>query len=276
MAKRLVLLLFVVLLLFPLINAVAPFQVGTQQGYLIKVTQQEYIKQNADYEFDFHIFNASDGVPITNASTQCFFDLDNSTGQSIYKQPASYVGTSNFPNEWEVLIKGGNFSYVGVYSYIIQCNSSTLGLGGFESVHLRVTSTGQEPTTSSSITYASFFIIIIAFFLLILFIMSKLPDDERNNEGEIISVNMFKYAKSLLVFIEYILVVVLFYLASNVAFAYLGELLFAKVLFVIYRILFGLAFPIILFWFFWIIAQIIQDRKFRRLIQQGIYPQGNI
>jgi hypothetical protein len=42
----------------------------------------------------------------------------------------------NVTNEFEIEVTGGNFSQLGTYSYIVQCNSSVLG--GFNNVQFNV------------------------------------------------------------------------------------------------------------------------------------------
>jgi hypothetical protein len=274
MAKRfLVFLLFLALFLIPLVSSAPPITQVQQftTGYIIKVPVQETIKQGQDFTFYFHVFNISDGIPITNLTTKCFFHLYNSSGKHIVNITADYEKLPNVFNEWESYIKGGNFSNVGLYNYIIQCNSSILG--GYFEMPLEVTGTGLELTTSRSIIYFGFFMLLIFFFTIILFSISKLPDsEERNNEGEIISINSLKYLKSVFLFIEWLLIISIFYLSSNLAFAYLGEQMFANILFTLFQISLGLTLPIVVIWFVWIFVNIFQDKKIKGLISHGIYP----
>jgi hypothetical protein len=136
---------------------------------------------------------------------------------------------------------------------------------------------GKELTTSKSIIYIALFGILTLFFILILYFMGKIPDGNDTNEsGEIISLSKLKYLKSVLLFTSWIILIAIFFITSNLAFAYLEEQLFAKVLFLIFRICFLLTFPIIIVWFIWIFASIIQDNKMKRLIAKGIYPTGGL
>jgi len=276
MAKRfLVLSLFCLILLMSIsmISSAPPVSQVQQftTGYIIKIPTQETIKQGQDFTFYFHVFNISDGVPITNLTTNCFFHLYNSSGEHIVNLTADYEKLPNIFNEWEAYIKGGNFSKVGLYNYIIQCNSTTLG--GYFEMPLEVTGTGLELTVARSIIYFGFFMLLIFFFIVILLAISKLPEgEERNSEGEIISINSLKYLKSVFLFIEWLLIISIFYLSSNLAFAYLGEQMFAQILFTLFQISLGLTLPIIVIWFVWIFVNIFQDKKIKGLISHGIYP----
>lgn len=140
-------LIVVMLLLFSvgLISA-QPFT----NGYEIKIPQQQTLKQNQEYTFNFNVLNISNGVPIDNSSTDCFFHLDNSSGNHILKINLSYE-PSNVFNEWKIEVNGNNFSEIGKYSYIIQCNSETNQLGGSESVGIEITSTGENLGLASGI-----------------------------------------------------------------------------------------------------------------------------
>ena len=105
------------------------------------------IKQGEDYEFQFHVFNKSNGLSVNNATTFCKFHLYNNTGYELVDE--DLIMASNLI-DYQIIIKGGNFSN-GYYSYIVQCNSSILG--GFDSVPFEVTSTGTKLTESKSILY---------------------------------------------------------------------------------------------------------------------------
>jgi uncharacterized membrane protein len=60
------------------------------------------------------------------------------------------------------------------------------------------------------------------------------------------------------------------YLGSNIAFAYLGTQLFGKLLFNVFYIMGILLFPFALIWIVYIFASIFQDRELKRLMEHGI------
>jgi hypothetical protein len=66
------------------------------------------------------------------------------------------------------------------------------------------------------------------------------------------------------------------YVASNIAFNYLTEQLFAKTLFMIFQISFGITPLIVIVWISWLVVQIIQDKRIRALWERGMFPSGKI
>ena len=75
-------------------------------------------------------------------------------------------------------------------------------------------------------------------------------------------------------FVEYILFVAILFMASNISLAFLPETLLGEVLFVIYRMAFGIAPLIIIVWVMWIILKIFEDRKLWDMMKRGLFLQG--
>jgi hypothetical protein len=102
-----------------------------------------------DYKFHFHIYNSTNGEQIiANSSVvTCSFHLYNQTGSHIFKN--NYAVGSDDVLDYEQIIKGGNFSSPGTYSYVFQCNSTALDIGGFYNHDVTVV-TAQ--TTNQSLT----------------------------------------------------------------------------------------------------------------------------
>ncbi|MHA1481997.1 MAG: hypothetical protein ACTSQA_00990 [Candidatus Heimdallarchaeaceae archaeon] len=109
------------------------------EGYEIKIPIIGTIPEGQSISFHFHVFNISNGVAIDNSTTNCSFHLYNNSGSHIFIKSPLTIFDNEF--DFEVMVDGGNFT-VGEYSYIIQCESSTYDLGGFESVSIIVTKTG--------------------------------------------------------------------------------------------------------------------------------------
>jgi hypothetical protein len=272
MAKKSFLVLFLFLLVvIPLVSSAPPFVTTTDftSGYAIEIPHVEYIKIDTPHTISFHVFNISDGVPITNTTAACYFHLYNQTGNHIIKIDATHE-TNNVPNEWDVKILQGNFSSLGYYPFVIQCNSSSLG--GYKASQFIVTGTGYELTSARATTYAIIFFLLIFIFIIVMLAINKLPSgNDRDDNGQLMSINNLKYFRGVLLLFAYLLIVGMFYLSSNLSFSYLGEQLFAKMLFTIFQILSYMILPIIIIWVVWIFAQIIDDKRMRRLIEHGIY-----
>jgi len=141
----------------------------------------------------------------------------------------------------------------------------------------KTTSTGVDLTPSSSIVYFLLFIIIFFVFFIILFFINKLPSsNNKDEEGRILSVNYLKYLRPALWFVEWMLFIAILYLSSNLAFAYLGEQLFANVLFVLFKITFGITPLIVILWFVWMFIKIFHDKQLQKMLNRGIFPQGKL
>ena len=87
-----------------------------------------------------HIFNASNGLSI-NTSTTCYLHLYNRTGNHILIQSSSTV-EDGFDYGFD--IGAGNFSYIGLYSFILQCQNLEGKIGGFVSGGFEITESGMS------------------------------------------------------------------------------------------------------------------------------------
>lgn len=143
-------LIFILLLIIPISLGVNPHIQKTPANSLgldIRAMEYDYIKLNNDFDFKFHVFNISDGVPVTNSTVVCYFHLYNQTGKHI----ADINPVTNFNHnfDWEVPISKNNFTSVGEYSAIFQCNKSSANIGGFYSFNFMVTNSGEDPTETN-------------------------------------------------------------------------------------------------------------------------------
>ena len=155
--------------------------------------------------------------------------------------------------------------------YTVYLSNGTLS----HEVSFDATSTGFDLTTGSSIFYAVLIFLMILLLVGTLYGTGKLPEmNEKDEEGRIMSVKWGKYLRAPLYFVAWMLFIAIFYISSNLAFAYLGEQLFAKVLFALFRICFGVTPLIVVVWFVWFFVRFFQDKKFQTLLNRGIFPQG--
>lgn len=110
------------LLSLNIISAAPKPAVSTSQSTLEIITPEwNYIKQGGDIDFYFHVYNQTKYK--TNLTTNCSFHLyeENSEGEHIYilNPVTKFVGGRDF----EVSINGGNFSRIGDYCYLLECQS---------------------------------------------------------------------------------------------------------------------------------------------------------
>jgi len=131
---------------------------------------------------------------------------------------------------------------------------------------------GKDLTTSQGIIYSILVGILLFIFVATIFGINQLPSkNNRDNDGKIISINWLKYLRSSLWFFEWIFFIAILYLTSNLAFAYLSEQLFAKILFYLFRACLWLTIPFIVVWFLWIFVNAFEDVKLNKQMQQGFY-----
>jgi hypothetical protein len=121
---------------------------GVGVGIAIEHPISEPIAVNQTHKFHFHIFNMTDGKPIlaNKLTTNCTFHLYNPEGSHILKVNNIVSGDDIY--DYEQIVTGGNFSYPGIYSYVFQCNSSTIG--GFYTKSIEVTPQGNSGGTDTS------------------------------------------------------------------------------------------------------------------------------
>ena len=139
----------------PLVTTIQQFTTG----YTIQIPQDNILKVGQSYSFRFHVFNISNGYPISNG-VSCDFHLYNSTGDRIY------VNVNSTPNGYNVFsfwVDGGNFSIPQRDYYFIHCNSSSLG--GFGESILYVDPLGDEGSLFQSSLFIVFLLLFFSFFI---------------------------------------------------------------------------------------------------------------
>jgi len=276
MAKRLILIisfLFLLIGYLGVVSAVAPPQVNVNinLGLDISFPHFDIIKQSEDFSFRFHVFNISNGVRLNNNTVNCTFELYNESGKEQFR-----VESMEFETEdWEVIISGENFTRVGQYNYLVDC--STANFGGFVYYGFKVTPSGVELTTARAVIYSTLFFILI--FTLVSTIVGAIalpPSNTKDEEGNIMSISYLKYLRAVCIMFGWMILIAIFFISSNLAFAYLGEELFANILFTLYGICFGITPVIVIVWFVWIFVSIFQDKKIKKLIERGIFQKNNL
>jgi hypothetical protein len=272
MVKRWIVLLFLGIFLISLVSAVGDItNINSQQGYEIYYPQFDVVKQNQGFELHIQVSNLSNGLHINNTLATCSLNLYNSSGmftadEIILIKDDDYYGYYKY-------IAPGNFSDIGLHSFYIVCYSTNFGGEAFGIFD--VTYSGMDLTTGSSIFYAILIFLMILLLVGTLYGTGKLPGmNEKDEDGRIMSVKWGKYLRAPLYFVAWMLFIAILYISSNLAFAYLGEQLFAKVLFALFRICFGVTPLIVVVWFVWFFVRFFQDKKFQTLLNRGIFPQG--
>lgn len=135
MKKYLVTFFLFLFLLVPTINAVKPDQtldVVADRTIVIRIPFIETVPLGEDINFQFHLFDSTDGTPITEG-VNCTYHLYDDVGNHIWTH--NYSVFSHI-YDIKVMINSNNFSETGLYSYIFQCHmyqeeqGTTQSLGG--------------------------------------------------------------------------------------------------------------------------------------------------
>jgi len=141
-------------------------------GYIIIESPQENLKQLTDYQYNFFLYNDSDGILLDNSSIYCTFYLANKTGGVILFQNATYFSDDH----WGIDINKNNFSDLGAYAYGVSCQN--VNFGGALSGFFDVTREGNAPITEAQgiiIGISIFSIMLIGLFFIVLSLGIKNP-----------------------------------------------------------------------------------------------------
>ncbi len=110
--------------------------VNIEVGLQIQTQGIGVLKQNTPHFFQFHVYNISTGLNVNNITTNCTFHLYNKTGASQYESNNLDFGGGSF----EIDLTANNFTELGIYSYYVHCNATSIG--GFSREVFEVTPTG--------------------------------------------------------------------------------------------------------------------------------------
>ncbi len=164
----------------------------------------------------------------------------------------------------------------GLYETDVFC-TNYVGNNGTSNFFFKLTYNGKEITQAQSTIYIGLFIVLLFIFIITLFGINLLPRyNQQDEEGKILSISYLKYFRPVLWFFEWMLFITMMYLSSNLAFAYLNEQLFAKILFVVFQICFGLTPLIVIIWMIWIFVSMFHDKQFQKMLNRGMFPQGRL
>ncbi len=113
--------------------------VNIDVGLDVEFEKLNVLEQNIDHNFKFHVYNRSDGLRLNKTDVTCFLDIIQKNGSHIINEGNLNLQGGN--NDFNLLVKGANFSIMGFYSIVPSCNSTSFG--GFNSYPLVVTADGK-------------------------------------------------------------------------------------------------------------------------------------
>jgi hypothetical protein len=207
----------------------------------------------------------------SNNATACNLTTINSPGTII---SINQVGTKT-SQTFTFNISSGNYTEFGTYCHNIECTDGSTVESGSECYEINYF--GKELTQSQATIYLGLLGILILTLAIIFFGMRYLPaSNERDDDGRILSINYLKYFRLVLWLFSYFLFIGILYLASNSAFAFLTEQLFAKLLFALFTIFLAISPIIIILIMVSFFVRFFHDKEFQRMLNRGIFPGGNL
>lgn len=204
------------------------------------------------------------GAPTSLASCNITIYDPNSKVLAYYK-PMSF---SSISQTYNFTLLGSNTTEVGKYNYDVTClqgafNSTT-------SYDFEVSNNGKDFTVAESITYIFMLLLSIALFCLFFYgAMAINPNNNHDEEGNIIKINYKKHLKLLCWIVCYFLLVWITFVSWNVSLAYIQLVTVANFFWAIHRITFAFMIPIIIGYVLYSLVLFIHDFKLAKEIERG-------
>jgi len=264
--------LFIFLAVAGIVNAVPPVQTTTTTsgnvGLTIEYITDDIIQKDEAFEYHFYVYNNTNGVLISNITNgiNCRGHMYNKQGMNVISLDAE-----PFRDGWYFNVSAGNFTGLGLFSYHVHCNDSTMG--GFVSGAITVTESGEEITESNASIYSSMFIVTILLFILCVFITFKIDSKDEIDFGGILRVNFNKYIKYGMFFVSYLMLWVSTYFGWQIAYHFLLTGFIADFMRLIYITLTGLLIPIFIGGFLFMLTKWLTDLKLHKIAERGLKPR---
>jgi len=243
--KKCLILFTILFLIFPLVSAL------------------DYPTHKQDTDLEFSI--------TSNNATGCNLTSINAPGSLIIiNQPGTKSSqTFNFT------IAGGNYSEFGSYCHNIECYDGIKTVSGNECYEINYF--GKELKESQSTVYLGLLGILIFTLFATFFGMKFLPaSNTQDEQGRILSISYLKYFRLPLWLFAYFLFTAILYLSSNIAYAFLSEQLFAKILFALFTLLMIFSPIIVIVLVISFFVKFFHDKEFQQFFNRGIFPGGNL
>jgi hypothetical protein len=275
MRNKLILLLVFISLLVVVQAQGLPTQVNanTNIGYDIRYPEYSLARVNTTFVLHTHVYNRSTGLPLDNSSVACFLHLYTPDGNQQSSMKLDFE-REPFPiGEFEKTILGTNFSFLGTYAYVIQCNSTVFG--GFASGIFDVTYSGRGIDVSESLLVFLLLVLYLVIIVAILWFTSRIPDgDSTDDLGQLIGINYVKHLRPVMYGLVYVLGVLFFFLLANMSFAYLPDTLLAQTFFVMYRVGFLVGIILVPLRVIYLFIEIFNDIQKQKLLNEGFGGHG--
>ena len=148
-----------------------------------------------------------------------------------------------------------NTSDIG--EYIVNGVGDPNGIETSWTYNFFITGTGYEFNLSRSILSLGLFGLLILLLAVNVGVIPMLPkDDNRDDVGNLVSINKLKYLRPILWVSAWFLLISIMFAGSNIALAYMGTTLLGDILFKVFQVLFALSTPMVVIWFVYIFYSI--------------------
>ncbi|NCD05886.1 MAG: hypothetical protein EOL97_07180 [Spirochaetia bacterium] len=137
-------------------------------GYALIEAQLSTIKVNQSYNYNFILYNSSNGVLINNDTVNCRIFVVNNTGILRFKGNISYTDDEY----WSIMIPAEVFSSPGEYPYGVDCID---GSGGALSGTFYATPTGEILDPQNAALYIT---LIVSMFITLVILLFKFASSE--------------------------------------------------------------------------------------------------
>lgn len=252
--KTIGLILFIMLFLavLPLVSSAPPVLSTIQSGSLeIIAPTFDYIVQGQNMNFYWHVFNTT--RLLTNTSVTCDYHLYSKFEEGDHIITVNNVKQFNNGRDFEVSVAGNNFSEIGEYCDLIECNTS-IQTGGLERCFL-VSTNGEEVTTAKAVFYIGLLAVLLFFLGLSIF-------------GFVSFDNLLSRVGSFGA--GYLLMITITFIGWNMADSFLTSSPFLisglRILFFVFVI--GL-FPLLIGAFAWYVIMLFKIKEIERLMGKG-------
>jgi hypothetical protein len=254
--KNIILIFGMILLMaiVPFVASAPPVTTVQQfaEGFDIVESPHDFLKLNEDYQYNFFVYNHSNGILMDNTSITCTLFLANISGEVILNQDVDYFSDGH----WGIDIAGGNFSYAGGYPYGVSCQDD---YGGALSGFFQVTEGGIEYTEGRSLLTIGLLGLLVLLFFISLFALFKVEDYR---------------GKFALYWVSHLFLILIFFVGWQIG---VEGLLSETALTGIFRILFWVtivsAFPMVLLSLAWVFYVHTMNDHVKRLIEKGEDPE---
>lgn len=261
--------MFIAMFFISLTSAVNPVATSNQQvGIEIEHPIIDPIRANITHDFRFHLYNATNGVPIytNNTAIGCTFHMYDISGEQVVTDNnVSRNGTY----DWEENVGAGNFTNIGQYAYVFQCQEDNVA-GGFLAHPFTVTESGYLMATSDAILYLAMGLFAMLIFVLTLYGAIKIKwKPDTSPDGKIINKNKLRYLK----IIFYAFAYIEFVWMNGIAVSLSNNLLYTEAASAFFEYLFYislvLAYPITVLALIFALIVFFQDRSWRKRAMRG-------